>query len=330
MARESLVRTAPLRWALQATLLGAAIGLILAVTIGTKAWDLMGSIKVGIIFSLVMWGGFDLLHTPYQWLPRSWAPTRVGLFAAVWLLLLYLLLLGLAVLLVWLTTGISFMHSPITLVISGMAGLAASGVIAIKETVEHLVQVERALIQSEARASFLGLQAQLHPHTLFNALNTIASLIPENPQGAEEATERLSALLRRILGALEQKTWPLREEFQLLEHLLRLEELRFGDRLTFDITLSPAMAEQLVPPLLLLPLVENALKHGFRPKVGHCHLTIQAAEGQIRIEDDGMGRSAEAPEGVGLRTVRERLEAQGGSLTWPTVHQGCAVELRLP
>ena len=132
-----------------------------------------------------------------------------------------------------------------------------------------------------------------------------------------------------MLSALEQPAWPLREEFQLLEHLLRLEELRFGERLRFELVLEPAMAETAVPPLLLLPLVENALKHGFRPKVGPCHLRVEAAAGTIRIQDDGEGRAPDAAEGLGLRTVRERLEASGGALTWPTVAQGCAVEVRL-
>lgn len=329
MARESYVLTSPGRWALKATLLGASIGLALAAAMGTASWDPVRSMWIGIIFSVVMWGGFDLLHTPFERIPRGWPAARVGLFAALWMLLLYILLLALALGLAWLTTGINFLHSRLTLVITGMAGLAVSGVIATKETVEHHVQVERALAQAEARASFLGLQAQLQPHTLFNALNTIAALIPEDPKRAEEATERLSSLLRRILGALEQTTWPLREEFQLLGHLLRLEELRFGDRLGFQLILDPAMADTPVQPLLLLPLVENALKHGFRQKMGLCHLKIEAEEGRIRIEDDGVGRNEDACEGVGIRTVRERLEASGGSLRWPPVEQGCAVEVRL-
>jgi sensor histidine kinase YesM len=253
----------------------------------------------------------------------------VGLFAALWLLGLYALLLGIAIGLVRLSTGVNLLDSRITVLLTGMAGLAASGVIATKETVEHHVQVQRDLAQAEARVSFLSLQAQLQPHTLFNALNTIAALIPEDPRRAEEATERLSSLLRRILGALEHPTWSLREEFQLLEHLLRLEELRFGERLGYQLLLAPAMAEHPIQPLLLLPLVENALKHGFRPRVGPCHLKVEAREGRIRIEDDGVGRSPDAPEGLGLRTVRERLQAAGGSLHWPPVAQGCAVEVRL-
>jgi len=280
MVRESLVRKSPLRWLVQVCLLGAAIGLGVEAAVGGPLWGSFKSILVGIIFSLVMWGGFDLFHTPFDRLPRHWTAARVSLVAVLWLLLLYLLLLAISVGLVRLATGIDLTHFRMAMVISGTVGLATTGVIATKETIEHQVQAERDLAQAEARATFLGLQAQLQPHTLFNALNTIAALIPEQPRRAEEAAERLSALLRRILGALEHPEWPLREEFQLLEHLLRLEELRFGDHLKFDLRLDPAMAEVPVQPLLLLPLVENALKHGFRPKVGPCHLKIEAADGR--------------------------------------------------
>ena len=329
MARESMLLKSPLSWLVKASLLGTAIGLGMQVTLGGSLWDPMKSVLIGVIFSLVMWGGFDLLHTPIERLPRHWSAASIGLFSVAWLLLLYVVLLAISIGLVRLATGINFLHLRAVLIYSGLAGLAASGIIGLKETVEHHVQAERSLAQAEARSSFLGLQAQLQPHTLFNALNTIAALIPQDPRLAEEATERLSALLRQILGALEHPEWPLQGEFDLLLHLLRLEELRFGDRLTFELHLDPAMAEQPIQPLLLLPLVENALKHGFRSKVGPCHLRIHAEAGHIRIEDDGVGRRVDAPDGVGLHTVRERLQATGGRLSWPAVEQGCAVEVRL-
>lgn len=329
MVRESMVLKTPLRWLLQATLLGTALGLGIHLALGGPLWVPHQSVLIGIIFSLVMWSGFDLLHPPIERLPRHWPAARIGLFSVASLLLLYLMLLAISIGLVRLTTGINFLHARTALIFSGLAGLAASGIIGLKETVEHHVQAARALAEAEARAGFLGLQAQLQPHTLFNALNTIAALIPQDPRLAEEATERLSALLRQILSALERPEWPLRDELDLLLNLLRLEELRFGDRLTFSLEVAPDMAETNVQPLLLLPLVENALRHGFRTKVGPCHLKLLAAGGCVRIEDDGVGRQADAPEGVGLRTVRERLQATGGELRWPPVGQGCAVEVRL-
>jgi LytS/YehU family sensor histidine kinase len=175
----------------------------------------------------------------------------------------------------------------------------------------------------------LALKAQLSPHTLFNSLNAIASLIADNPKGAEAAMEHLSGLLRRILQALEQEHWTLAEEFDLVRDLLELEKVRFGDRLGFQLVLPDADAEREIPPLLLLPLVENSLRHGFRPKVGPCHLRMEAQGARILLQDDGVGRIAAAPDGIGLRTVRKRLEASDGALSWPACAVGCAVEVRL-
>ncbi len=158
----------------------------------------------------------------------------------------------------------------------------------------------------------------------------VAALIPEEPARAEEATLRLSGLLRRILAALEQPLWTLQEEFSLLEDLLALESLRFEGRLSFNLDLEPAMASIPVPPLLLLPLVENSLKHGFRPKVGSCTLRVGAKGGRVLVRDDGAGRDPVAPDGVGLRTVKERLDAHGGGLRWMEAAEGCTVEVRLP
>lgn len=334
MKHRSQVREQPLRWLVRAMATGAGIGILVGVGLGGRsmltAEGLSQSALVGLIFCLVMWAGFDLFANPFRDPPAHWSAERVGLLSVAWILLLFPLLLGLSILLVRLLTGASFVHNRLALAIAALSGLAASGIIATKETIQHQVRTARALSMAEARASFLVLQAQLHPHTLFNALNTIAALIKPDPERAEEATERLAALLRRILGALERPQWPLSEEFALLEDLLRLEQLRFGERLSCQLSLDPAMADRELPPLLVLPLVENALKHGFRPKIGTCRLQVIATDGSIRVEDDGVGRAPDATEGVGLRTVRDRIEALGGSLRWPPCAEGCAATLVLP
>lgn len=317
-------------WALQAMSVGALAGMGIGFLLGARGHhDFALDALIGIIISTVMWGGFDTLHSPFESHKEGWSPERVGLMSVLWMLVLYGILLLVAVGLIRLLTGMNLLENRIVLMFTVLTGLAVSGFIATKETITAHVAAERRLVQAEARASFLSLQAQIQPHTLFNALNTIAALIPGDPLGAEEATERLSALLRRILGALEQPAWSLREEFELLEHLLRLEALRFGERLNYQLFLETAMAGQQIQPLLLLPLVENSLKHGFRPKVDACHLTVRAEGSRIRIQDDGVGRAEGAPEGVGLRTVRERLQASGGSFRWLPVPEGCALEVRL-
>jgi two-component sensor histidine kinase len=326
---HSQIRTQPLRWLAKATALGAVLGYGIYVARVARVAGGLGSIEVGVIFSLVMWGGFDLLGAPMERFPPQWHPARVGAVTVAWILGYYVLLLAVALAVVRLVVGVNLARNGAMLTTCVLIGLAVSGFMATQDTVTRKVEVERRLAKAEARASFLSLQAQLQPHTLFNALNTIASLIHEDPAKAEEATERLAGLLRRVLGALERPEWPLREEFQLLDHLLRLEELRFGDRLHFRLELEPAMEELPVQPLLLLPLVENALKHGFRPKVGACHLVVKAVNGTVRIQDDGVGRAPESPDGLGLRTVRERLGAAGGSLSWVEAGSGCTVEVRL-
>jgi len=319
-----MIRKHPFRWALLAAAMGCLAGLGLHWTgLGGRAGHLR-SMAVGVIFTGVIWGGFDLVGYPLERFQTRWKPEWIGLAAVAWILAYYAILLTVAAFLVRLLLGVNLAGDRPMMTASVLIGLAISGFMATRELVARKVAVDRQLAKAEARAAFLSLQAQLQPHTLF-----IASLIAEDPARAEEATERLAALLRRILGALERPEWPLREEFSLLEDLLRLEELRFGDRLTFHLALDLAMEDQPVPPLLLLPLVENALKHGFRPKVGPCNLMVTARAGNVRVEDDGVGRVRTAPDGLGLRTVRERLEASGGALRWVERGVGCAVEVRL-
>ncbi|MFN8011554.1 MAG: histidine kinase [Holophagaceae bacterium] len=313
----------------RALLLGGGLGVVIRLV--GLANHLGTSIALCCIFSVVMWCGFPAMRGWYVPDPGSTMPAeRAATVFMVKISLLYVGLLALSLGLVRLLLGLNLLAHPAVGAITFVTGLAVTLFITTRKTIATLVEKERALALEAARAGFLGLQAQLQPHTLFNSLNTIAALIPEAPARAEEATLRLSALLRRILAALERPAWTLREEFDLLGDLLALESLRFEGRLAVDLRLDPAMAERPVPPLLLLPLVENSLKHGFRPKVGACVLRVEAAEGRVRVADDGVGRDPEAGEGVGLRTVTARLAAMGGALRWLDVHPGCAVEVVLP
>lgn len=313
----------------RALLLGAGLGVVIR---GAGLANHVGySIALCTIFSVVMWCGFPALRGWYTPDPGSPMPAeRLATLFMAKISLLYLGLLALCIGLVRLLLGLNLLSHPAVGAITFVTGLAVTLFITTRKTIATLVEKERALALEAARAGFLGLQAQLQPHTLFNSLNTIAALIPEAPARAEEATLRLSALLRRILAALERPAWPLKEEFELLGDLLALESLRFEGRLAVDLELDPAMAQRPVPPLLLLPLVENSLKHGFRPKVGPCRLKVEAAAGRVLVADDGVGRDAGATEGIGLRTVAARVAALGGSLRWLEAEPGCAVEVVLP
>jgi hypothetical protein len=309
--------------------------LLMGLGVGTLLWavklsrDFRTSVTICTIFAVVMWCGFEGLHAWYAPRPGR-PPEREALRSMGIVSLMYTGMLALCVGLIRWTTGLNLLIHPAVAAMTFAIGFAITNFMMAKHALVHVLEAEGARAQAEARAGLLALQAQLQPHTLFNALNTIAALIPGEPAQAEAATEALSRLLRRIMGALERETWTLAEEFSVLEDLLALERLRFGARLATAVVLPPGEAAREVPPLLVLPLVENALKHGFRPKVGPCHLRVEAAGGRVRVVDDGVGRNPSAPEGLGLRTVRERLEILGGALTWPEVGEGCIAEVTLP
>lgn len=324
----STFHTHPLRWLLKAMIVGALpSGMVGFLASGGSLRSAGHSALIGTLFGVVMWGGFEAssswVNRPAPALPPPRAALRVQ---ARWLLV-YGLLLTLCVGLARVLLGMNLLRYPQSFLIASLMGLIISSLIIGYHTTRNLVETVADLERARARAGFLALEAQLSPHTLFNALNTIAALIPEAPAQAEAATEHLARFLRKVLAALEREQWPLSEEFSLVEELLALEGLRFGDRLVFELRLDASEASRRVPPLLLLPLVENALKHGFRPKAGACRLRVVCTGGVVRIEDDGVGRDPEAPEFVGLRTVRQRLEAQGATLRWVEVPQGCAVEI---
>ena len=167
-------------------------------------------------------------------------------------------------------------------------------------------------LESDLRQARLhALEAQLRPHFLFNALNTVSSLIRAGEvQAAIAAVAALGDVLR---GALRQ-TAPevaLRDELGLAGRYLDLERARFGDGLSFTVEAEPGTASAQVPALLLQPLVENALKHGRGPD-GKAHVRIEArrAGGDLRIEvsDRGSGPPGEAAEGIGLSNTRARLQ----------------------
>jgi GAF domain-containing protein len=162
-----------------------------------------------------------------------------------------------------------------------------------------LVARERALVRASAQAELAALRAQINPHFLFNALNTIASLIEGRPEEAEDTVEHLSAIFRYILQTGSQSFVPLREEIALVRHYLHIEQVRFGDTLRVEIDLPPALAPHAVPAFAVQTLVENAVKHGIarqrgggRVRVTARRLAAPAASKQaveVVVDDTGAG-----------------------------------------
>ena len=173
---------------------------------------------------------------------------------------------------------------------------------------------EAELEANLAQARLHALRMQLNPHFLFNTLNSIASLVHEQPQ-AEGMIEALSELLRLALGASETHEVTLREELHFLDRYLYIEQIRFGDRLRVEQQIDPAALDAAVPTLVLQPLVENAVKHGIETRIAPGLIRIEARRtGQLlhlQVSDNGRGLDAQASdaikEGVGLSNTRSRL-----------------------
>ena len=198
-------------------------------------------------------------------------------------------------------------------------------------------RLEGALAQAQLRA----LQAQLQPHFLFNTLNTIATLIPEDPAAAEELVESLGELLRAALRDGGRDEIPLRQELELLEQYLGIQERRFHDRLRVERVFAPDLGDAMVPPLILQPLVENAIRHGIAARPGGGAVTVRTERGDdtllLTVEDDGPGfrpGKDAASTGVGLANTRARVDQlYGGKATLETGNRmggGAYVALTLP
>jgi len=166
-----------------------------------------------------------------------------------------------------------------------------------------------------AKAELDALRVQLHPHFLFNTLNAISMLVRKGEgETAVRMIAGLSDLLRLALATAGQQEVPLRQELDFLERYLCLQQIRFPDRLKFQMRIDPDTLEARVPSLVLQPLAENAVRHGIAPSIAGGSVEVAAMrEGEqlvLRVRDTGvgLGPGAESPGGVGLRNVRARLQ----------------------
>jgi sensor histidine kinase YesM len=182
------------------------------------------------------------------------------------------------------------------------------------------LEVEAAQLETQlTRAQLDALKMQLHPHFLFNTLNTISVLMEEDVGAANEMLLRLSDLLRAALKNNEAHEVTLEEELQFLEKYLQIEQARFQDRLKVRIDPAPETLTAYLPNLILQPLVENAIRHAVAPRAtetlieirshkhdGHLHLSVSD-------NGEGMVDHATPTNGIGLRNTRARLEKLYGS-----------------
>ena len=198
-------------------------------------------------------------------------------------------------------------------------------------------QLETNLVEARLKT----LEAQLHPHFLFNTLHAISTLVHTDPEAADRMISRLSDLLRLTFDRSGAAGVPLKEELEFLQKYLEIEQIRFRDRLSVRFDIDPEALDVEVPRLILQPVVENAIKHGIGPKTGNGFVHVTAHRNTdgiwIEVRDNGVGLSRNArarfSNGVGLSNTRARLEClygEGHRLEFAEGDGGLAVQMLIP
>jgi two-component system LytT family sensor kinase len=179
-------------------------------------------------------------------------------------------------------------------------------------------EIETLKLQLALRdAQLQGLKFQMNPHFLFNALNSIRSLVFENPEATRDMVTQLSSMLRYTLISGEQKLVTLAEEMTIIKHYLAIEKVRFEERLQVSWHVDEGVESLPVLPLSIQTLVENAVKHGISklPKGGDITIDISTNNKQLQIKISNIGQLPnDTKESVGLKNTRERLLLQFGKL----------------
>jgi len=191
--------------------------------------------------------------------------------------------------------------------------------------VAHAIHYYRGQREGEAKAGQLAaqlaqaqlqaLKMQIHPHFLFNTLNSIAALLHMDVEAADKMIARLGDFLRLTLKRSDNQTVDFGQELEFLKCYLDIEHIRFQDRLTVDMEIEPETLDLMVPNLILQPIVENAVRHGVARRSGQGHITIRAITKSnrliVQVEDNGPGLKMNTnggSSGIGLNNTRSRLE----------------------
>lgn len=208
---------------------------------------------------------------------------------------------------------------PLLLGLGALGYLLAIAGYRVVHSFDETAKAGRRALESEVahrEAELRALRAQIDPHFLFNSLNSIAGLISGAPDQAREMCQRLGDFLRDSLRVGSGPHLPLSREVALVEQYLRIEQVRFGARLQIRISVAPDTAEALVPPLLLQPLVENAVRHGVATLIEGGEVAIEARRAGERVVITVTNpRDPDAKRGgtrLGLDIVRRRLAGSFG------------------
>ena len=178
-------------------------------------------------------------------------------------------------------------------------------------------EIQRLKLEVAARdAQLNALNAQIHPHFLFNALNSLRALITEDPARARDLVTQLSELMRYALQAGRRERVSLAEELGIVEAYLRLEAARFETRLRWKIEMPGELGGAMLPPMVVQTLVENAVKHGIAtvPEGGTVLVSVKRDQSSLRVRVTNPGRLvARRNGGIGLANVEQRLRLRYGA-----------------
>jgi signal transduction histidine kinase len=274
-----------------------------------------------VFVGLALLFAFDVAgHWPQRWLPR-WVVqlVAIGLAAPVATLLAYL----------WMTDGnparllqhegmlSGFIWITVCSLVIGL--LLALGALYRERDGQARAQelafaLERSMLEKQALDARLRLlHARIEPHFLFNTLANVQQLVESGSPRAAPVLQSLIAYLKAAVPALGDGQATLGTEVQLVRAYLDLMRMRMPDRLSFSVALPPNLASLRFPPMALLTLVENAVRHGIDPSEAGGHITVavleRGAEVEIAVADTGVGMAETAAPGTGLANLRERLRA---------------------
>ena len=235
---------------------------------------------------------------------------------------------------VFLKPGTEFINHEYFLLRNLFVGAVIAGPILRYFYVQHQWRLQ---VQAESNARLQALQARIRPHFLFNSMNTIASLTRSRPEQAETAVENLADLFRASMNAQGLHSW--QEEMLLCQRYLEIEAMRLGDRLRVDWQVDDLPADALLPPLLVQPLLENAIYYGIEPLAEGGVIIIRGKKDhnqlQIQVQNPFSSGNNHHHEGnhLALENIRERITTlfgEAGTLQLEQHEHGYSVTLSFP
>lgn len=283
--------------------------------------DLQGNIGSWLPAHLVALFAYSLIHTSLMWGSRSILFPILGMGSYDY---------GIMTVRYWM----EFPSDVIDYVLQMGALVAFLRLQEARANEVRLAEVKGDLV----RAKLESLSLQLQPHFLFNSLNAVAALIYDNPKRADLMLSRLAGYLRRTLQSGPEQSVPLEQELETLDLYITMMKARFEDNLTMEVRVDERVKRALAPQLILQPIVENAIQHGFDPASGRVSVELSALRVDdvlvLSVRDHGRGLDPGAAPRIGLANTRNRLEHLYGARSTFRISNadggGAEVEIRIP